>query len=126
MIRNCFSVDGIVCSACGIRMPPSSAKRNCASQATVFHKVSVGTMLKEKLGRFGFLADGGCRCTARASQMDSWGAKGCIENFDTIHAWLKDEAKSRCIPFGGILARWVLSSVLKQAEEKEQLLNARQ
>lgn len=123
MIRNCVSIDGIVCASCKRKMPPSPIQRNCTHPTTVFHKVSVGTMLKEKLGRFGFLADGGCKCTARASQMDAWGAKGCREHFETIHGWLRDEARARRIPFAGALAKWFLSSVLKKAEEKERLLN---
>jgi len=123
VIRNCVSLNGITCSSCKRKMPPFPVKRNCKHPADVFHKVSVGTILKEKLGRFGFLADGGCKCTARASQMDAWGAKGCRQNFEIIHGWLRDEAKARRIPFASALAKWLLSSVLKEAEEKERLLN---
>ena len=52
-----------------------------------------GTELKKMLSSVGITPKFGCGCNDRMKTMDSWGVKGCEENFDKIVKWIKDSAK---------------------------------
>ena len=51
-----------------------------------------GTELKKLLSRIGITPKAGCKCLARAVEMDIRGCEWCEANIDTIVGWLREEA----------------------------------
>jgi hypothetical protein len=72
-----------------------------------------GTRLKALLARLGLKSMGGCRCNARAREMDRRGAGWCRDNMDTIVGWLREEAKARGLPFVAPAARLLVRLALR-------------
>lgn len=60
-----------------------------------------GCQLKRILEAWGFVAQPGCKCAARAAIMDDWGPDECSkpDRAKEILGWLKDEADARGLPF---------------------------
>jgi hypothetical protein len=58
-----------------------------------------GTELKKLLSRIGITPKAGCKCLARAVEMDIRGCDWCADNVSTIVSWLREEATSRRLPF---------------------------
>ena len=58
-----------------------------------------GTELKQLLGRLGIAPKPGCKCLARAEEMDRRGCDWCAANLPLIVGWLREEATRRKLPF---------------------------
>lgn len=73
-----------------------------------------GTELKKLLSAVGITPKPGCKCIARAEEMDRQGCEWCEANVDTIVGWLREEATKRGLPFidavGAILVRRAISN----------------
>jgi len=73
-----------------------------------------GTELKKLLAKIGIKPKAGCKCLARAVEMDIRGCDWCDANVATIVGWLREEATSRRLPFvdaaGTVLVRRAISN----------------
>jgi hypothetical protein len=130
MNQDCLFVDH-VCSQCGRRLPlglPDDTRRVCqASQGrTPATKVSislsgVGTELSKLLAKVGIKANEGCKCKARAEEMNRRGVAWCEKNIELIVDWLEEESTKRHLPFvraaGKILVRRAIRSAKRQSKE---------
>jgi hypothetical protein len=58
-----------------------------------------GTELKKLLSKIGITPKAGCKCLARAVEMDIRGCDWCDANVPTIVGWLREEATNRRLPF---------------------------
>lgn len=83
-----------------------------------------GTELKKLLSRIGITPKAGCKCLARAVEMDIRGGKWCEANVNTITGWLREEATKRGLPFvdaaGRLLVRRAIANARRchgQADE---------
>lgn len=78
-----------------------------------------GTELKKLLGRIGITPKTGCKCLARAVEMDVRGCDWCAENEAIIVGWLREEATTRGLPFidaaGRILVRRAIANARRAA-----------
>jgi hypothetical protein len=77
-----------------------------------------GTELKRMLGRIGIKAEPGCKCTARAEEMDRRGCDWCEANVPTIVGWLREEAKKRGLPFLDAAAGLLVRRAIHNARSK--------
>jgi len=50
-----------------------------------------GTQLKKLFQRLGIAPEAGCKCNARAAEMDRQGPQWCRDKIDRIVSWLRDE-----------------------------------
>ena len=77
-------------------------------------KAGPGTELKKLLAKVGIKPKAGCKCLARAVEMDIRGCDWCETNVPTIVGWLREEATSRRLPFvdaaGTVLVRRAISN----------------
>lgn len=73
-----------------------------------------GTVLMRSLAFMGFKAGPGCKCLARASQMDLWGWAECAkpDKIDQIVQWLAEAASEQQLPFMESTVRATLSTAL--------------
>ena len=79
-----------------------------------------GTELSKLLARWGIKADAaGCKCRQHAAVMDHNGCDWCEANVDTIAGWLREEAKSRGLPFVDSLARLLVRRAIHNARKAE-------
>lgn len=108
---NCEFEDG-VCLRCFYAEKRPGQVRNCDGQAPNV-RVPVGSMLKAKIGALGLTPKSGCKCNARARQMDVWGYDGCVEHRGEIVSWLTEQAGR--IPFASLVCGALVDSVLRQA-----------
>jgi hypothetical protein len=73
-----------------------------------------GTELKKLLAKIGITPKAGCKCLARAVEMDIRGCDWCADNVPTIVGWLREEATSRRLPFidaaGTVLVKRAISN----------------
>jgi hypothetical protein len=73
-----------------------------------------GTELKKLLAKIGITPKAGCKCLARAVEMDRNGCDWCETNVPTIVGWLREEATSRRLPFidaaGTVLVKRAISN----------------
>jgi hypothetical protein len=73
-----------------------------------------GTELKKLLAKIGITPKAGCKCLARAVEMDIRGCDWCADNVPTIVGWLREEATNRRLPFidaaGTVLVRRAISN----------------
>jgi hypothetical protein len=73
-----------------------------------------GTELKKLLAKIGITPKAGCKCLARAVEMDIRGCDWCETNVPTIVGWLREEATSRRLPFidaaGTVLVKRAISN----------------
>jgi hypothetical protein len=74
-----------------------------------------GTELKRLLGRIGIKAEPGCKCTARAEEMDRRGCEWCEANIPTIVGWLREEATKRGLPFVDVAGRVLVRRAISNA-----------
>jgi hypothetical protein len=81
-----------------------------------------GTELKRLLGRIGIKAEPGCKCTARAEDMDRRGCEWCDANVPLIVGWLREEATKRGLPFvdaaGTVIVRRAISNARRRGDGK--------
>lgn len=116
---------------CQNRCPRHYVNAACDGQASVPPRAvrrpagGPGTELARFLSRFGIRPDeAGCRCEARAAEMDARGPDWCEVNLDTIVGWLREEAQRR----GGLtwklfsetVARLLVRRAVKIARRKRQ------
>lgn len=80
-----------------------------------------GTELKALLKYIGITSTPNCSCNARAKQMDEKGADWCEENIDTILEWLKEQAKTRGLPFVSAGAKVLVKRAISNARRKAAL-----
>ena len=74
-----------------------------------------GTELKRLLGRIGIKAEPGCKCTARAEEMDRRGCDWCAANVPLIVGWLREEATKRGLPFVDVAGRVLVRRAISNA-----------
>ena len=75
-----------------------------------------GTALSTLLSRFGINAnEPGCKCRARAAQMNARGCDWCEANIDTIVGWLREEATKRGLPFVDMAGRMLVRRAIRNA-----------
>ena len=74
-----------------------------------------GTELKRLLSRNGIKAEPGCKCTARAEEMDRRGCEWCEANIPTIVGWLREEATKRGLPFVDVAGRVLVRRAISNA-----------
>ena len=74
-----------------------------------------GTELKRLLGRIGIKAEPGCKCTARAEEMDRRGCEWCEADIPTIVGWLREEATKRGLPFVDVAGRVLVRRAISNA-----------
>lgn len=79
-----------------------------------------GTELKKMLARIGITPTPGCKCVARAEEMDrreqmqpGW----CAENIDLIVSWLREEAEKRGLPFIDTAAKLLVRRAISLAKK---------
>jgi hypothetical protein len=81
-----------------------------------------GTELKRLLGRIGIKAEPGCKCTARAEEMDRRGCEWCEANVPVIVGWLREEATKRSLLFldaaGTVIVRRAISNARRRGDGK--------
>ncbi len=84
-----------------------------------------GTELKKMLATIGITAEPGCKCNARAAEMDrmekaipGW----CEANIDLIVGWLREEATKRGLPFvdaaGTVIVRRAIGNARRRGDGK--------
>ena len=84
-----------------------------------------GTELKKMLATIGIKAEPGCKCNARAAEMDrmekafpGW----CEANIDLIVGWLREEATKRGLPFvdaaGTVIVRRAIGNARRRGDGK--------
>ena len=61
----------------------------------------------------------GCRCDARAAEMDRRGPDWCAANLDTIVGWLREEAEARGMPFLEAPARLAVTAAIAMARAEK-------
>lgn len=78
-----------------------------------------GCQLKRILEAWGFVAQPGCQCEARAVIMDDWGPDECSkpERITEICGWLKEEADARGLPFVSAVAAIGVRRAIKLARK---------
>lgn len=80
-----------------------------------------GTELSKLLKKFGIEPTPTCQCRAKSAQMDQWGPDECErpERIDEVVAVMRDEAKSRSLPFldsvGRLLVRRAIANARRNA-----------
>ncbi len=79
-----------------------------------------GTVLTAILHKLKFRAAAGCKCRARAREMNIRGADWCEENLETIVGWLREEydrliaaGKAPLVPFSVIVVRKLIRRAIK-------------
>ena len=84
-----------------------------------------GTELKRLLSRIGIKAEPGCKCNARAAEMDRMEKASpgwCEANIDLIAGWLREEATKRGLPFidaaGTVIVRRAISNARRRGDGK--------
>ena len=77
-----------------------------------------GTELKKLLSRIGIKPKAGCKCLARAVEMDIRGCEWCESNIDTIVGWLLEEATKRGLPFLDAAGRLLVHRAIASARRR--------
>jgi len=81
-----------------------------------------GTELKRLLSRIGIKAEPGCKCLARAEEMDRMGCDWCEANVPLIVGWLREEATKRSLLFldaaGTVIVRRAISNARRRGDGK--------
>jgi hypothetical protein len=77
-----------------------------------------GTELKRLLSTFGIAPKPGCKCIARAEEMDRRGCDWCDANINTIVGWLREEATKRGLPFIDAAAAMLVRRAIHNARSK--------
>lgn len=74
-----------------------------------------GTELKKLLAKIGITPKAGCKCLARAVEMDMRGCDWCAENEAIIVGWLREEATTRGLPFFDAAGRLLIKRAISNA-----------
>lgn len=82
-------------------------------------KNGAGTQLKALLSRIGIRASEGCSCDKRACIMDANGPEWVLANIQVVVGWLREEAKSRRLPFNDLAAAQLVKYAVRQARKTE-------
>lgn len=82
--------------------------------------VGPGTELKKLLKKIGITASPGCKCNARAREMDARGVEWCAANLDTIVGWLREESEKRKLPFVDLAGRLLVKRAISNARKNGQ------
>jgi len=87
-----------------------------------------GCQLKRILEAWGFVAQPGCKCEARAATMDAWGPDECStpDRAKEILDWLKEEADARGLPFISTVASLGVKRAIKLARKNAKAVAAAQ
>lgn len=78
-----------------------------------------GTELKKLLSRIGIKPKAGCKCLARAVEMDIRGCDWCEQNIDLIVSWLREEATKRGLPFVDAAGRMLVRRAIANARRQD-------
>jgi len=80
-----------------------------------------GTELSKLLKRFGIEPTPTCQCRAKAAQMDAWGPDECArpERIDEVVAVMREEAKSRGLPFLDAAGRLLVRRAIANARRAQ-------
>lgn len=76
-----------------------------------------GTLLHNMLGKFGIKPGPACKCMAKANHMNLMGPDWCEKNIDLILYWLREESKSRDIPFIESLAKILVKRAISKSKK---------
>ncbi len=82
-------------------------------------KAGPGPELKKLLSKIGITPKPGCKCLARAIEMDIRGCDWCDQNIDTIVGWLQEEAQKRHLPFVDAAGRMLVRRAIANARRKD-------
>jgi len=88
-----------------------------------------GTELKRLLSRIGIKAEPGCKCNARAAEMDRMEKASpgwCEANIDLIVGWLREEATKRNLLFVDAAGAMLVRRAIKNAKKSQASAVARQ
>jgi hypothetical protein len=86
-----------------------------------------GTELKKLLRSYGVRPSAGCKCNARAREMDERGVEWCRQNIATIIGWLKEEADKGIVgrlAWSERRAQWFVVTAIRRAKIQTLLANA--
>ena len=111
---------GGLCLRCGA--PMVSPRQVCGSWSPEFEVGRLpmggpGTELTRLLASVGIAPADGCRCYARAAEMDRLGVEWCADNLGTICGWLQEEAEKRGLPFLELAARLLVRRAIANARK---------
>jgi hypothetical protein len=76
-----------------------------------------GTVLAKMIKNLGFTISDNCACKKHALEMNEKGNDWCVENINTIVAWLKEETKNRNIVFIDMVARLMVMRAIKKSRK---------
>ena len=77
-----------------------------------------GTELSNLLSKIGFRETSQCKCKSRARFMDRMGNEWCQQNIPTIIGWMREEAKTRHLPFSVIGASTLVRLAIWKAKRQ--------
>lgn len=77
-----------------------------------------GTELKALLKRIGITAKPGCKCNARAYEMNAMGCDWCEANIELISSWLQEEAAARKLPYVEAAGMALIHLAISRARKK--------
>lgn len=114
--------DGVqTCEVCGAQFVSDQRIRAVCgidrSKKEEIPEGGVGTEVKKILSRIGITASPTCQCNARAKKMDYMGIKWCEENIDAIVGWLRDEAKTRRLPYSDFAGKALVWYAIRRARK---------
>jgi hypothetical protein len=112
--------DTLKCRLCGTAIAACDIRRNCRGRPSKKQEIpdgGVGTEVKKILSRIGITASSTCQCNARAKKMDYMGIKWCEENVDAIVGWLRDEAKTRRLPYSDFAGKTLVWYAIRRAKK---------
>ncbi len=82
-----------------------------------------GTELKKMLATIGITAEPGCKCNARAAEMDRMEKASpgwCEANIDLIVGWLREEAERRKLPFVDLAGKLLVKRAIARHRDNGQ------
>lgn len=113
------------CVVCGIPDAFCGSLRKCPGLPDPVHVTEPpappthgpGTELGKLLKRFGIEPTPTCACRAKAQEMDAWGCDEAErpERIDEVVAVMREEAKSRGLPFLDVAGRLLVKRAVKNA-----------
>jgi len=114
-------VDGVASCSCGWHVPcRNTVTHLCRADGVPAPPAppivpGPGTHLASLLGRLGLAETPGCKCSAYAAQMNSWGVDGCSERIMEIVGWLRAEAGNRGLPFVDFVGKMLVNQAIANA-----------
>lgn len=86
--------------------------------AAEWDSAGAGTQLKKLLAKMGIKSTENCSCNARARTMNERGIEWCEQNVNEIVGWLKEEAKTRHLPFMALPTKILVQRAIKMAKRQ--------